>query len=138
MKIEDKRKRVFELMERSNVCKFKFDRSECMFYVGIKAEKTIVDDEEVYNVWNISTDLYKQLKDEYVDMIIEKGISFTSDKLRYERYKSKRKNIEDNLASDSYTSYARKIAISTVENLKKLMDVIEENRKKDADFFVIN
>lgn len=138
MKTEDKRKEVFELMDRSNICKFTFGKSQCMFYTGIKSEKTTIDDQEVYNVWNTSTDLYKQLDEKYLDMILSRGVSYTSDKLRYERYSKKINNIQSRLDSNYYSSYAKKIAISTIENLRALVSIITENRKKEPDFFDIN
>lgn len=138
MKIEDKRKEVYQLMDRSNICKFTFGKSQCMFFVGIKSEKTTIDDQEVYNVWNTSTDLYKQLDEKYLDMILSKGISYTSDRLRYERYVKKINKIQSRLDSDYYSSYAKKIAISTIDNLKELVSSITEVRKKEPEFFDIN
>jgi hypothetical protein len=136
MGIEEKRREIFLLMKSNKISLHRFKTSEAMFYNGIKCEMKPSDYGDVYGVFDTSTDLYKEISENDLDLILKHGLYFVCDRLKYNRRLKKIERLTSNLENEKHTSYGKAIVLSTIENLKESMNEIKERRKEDKDFFV--
>ena len=134
MSVEEKRKKVFEIMKNKNLVVYDFGKSKCMFYNGIKSEEMEIDGVNVYNVWDTSTDLYKQIKESDLDLIISEGIQFLCEKIKIFKNHKKILKIKKGIEDGVYTNHGKKVALSYLEAMESLVYDIVEKRKNDAKF----
>lgn len=121
-------------MKDKNLVVYNFGKSRCIFYSGIKSEEMDIDGISVYNVWDTSTDLYKQIKESDLDLIMSEGLQFLCDKIKVFKNHKKILKIRKGIEEGSYTSHGKKVALSYLEAMESLVSDIVEKRKNDAKF----
>lgn len=134
MIVEEKRKKVFEIMKNKNLVVYDFGKSRCIFYSGIKSEEMDIDGISVYNVWDTSTDLYKHIKESDLDLIMSEGLQFLCDKIKVFKNHKKILKIKKGIEDGVYTNHGKKVALSYLESIESLVSDIVEKRKNDAKF----
>lgn len=104
----------------------KFGNYLCIFYRGFKFEKEILDDGFDYRVYSTRASVYKELKDNELDIIISKGIFQAASLFSYNSY---------NKLLNRYrsTSESKRSSYKTVE---KAVKVMKEYTKRCEDILL--